>query len=117
MNPQARIRLLEQAASELLESETNASLVLGVRGSDCEPLVVTALGCSVLVAVGHGSPILMPISSLARNGGSGPRALAEGCDRTLRTVHDLPPEFVPTLFFPDPVNASHFPDGSSEAES
>ena len=59
-----RIRLLEQAASELLESETNASLVLGVRGSDCEPLVVTALGCSVLVAVGRRSPILMPISSL-----------------------------------------------------
>ena len=116
MNPQARIRLLEQAASELLESETNASLVLGVRGSDCEPLVVTALGCGVLVAVGRGSPVLMPISSLNRNGRSGPRALAEGCDRTLRTVHNLPPEFVPTVFFADPVNASRFPNGSSEAE-
>ncbi len=116
MNQQQRIRLLEQAASELLESETNASLVLGVRGSDCEPLVVTALGCSVLIGVGRRSPILMPISSLNRNGGSGPRALAEGCDRTLRAVHDLPSEFVPTLFFADPVNASHFPNGSSEAE-
>lgn len=116
MNPQARIRLLEQAASELLESETNASLVLGVRGSDCEPLVVTALGCSVLVAVGRRSPILMPISSLDRNGRSGPRALAEGCDRTLRTVHDLPSDFLPTLFFADPVSASRFPEGSSEAE-
>ena len=27
-------------------------------------------------------------------GRSGPRALAEGCDRTLRAVHDLPSEFV-----------------------
>ena len=116
MNPQARIRLLERAASELLESETNASLVLGVRGNDCEPLVVTALGCSVLVAVGRRSPILMPISSLNRNGRSGPRALAEGCDRTLRTVHALASEFVPTLFFADPVNASHFPDDPCEAE-
>ncbi|HEX4864297.1 MAG TPA: hypothetical protein VFV02_09505, partial [Acidimicrobiales bacterium] len=53
MEMQARIRLLEHAASELLESETNGSLVLGVRGSQCEPLVVTALGCSVLVAVGR----------------------------------------------------------------
>ena len=116
MNPQARIRLFEQAASELLESETNASLVLGVRGSECEPLVVTALGCSVLVAVGRRSPILVPISSLNRNGSSGPRALAEGCDRTLRTVHDLPSEFAPTLFFADPVNAGRFANGSSEPE-
>lgn len=116
MHPQTRIRLLEQAASELLESETNASLVLGVKGSDCEPLVVTALGCSVLVAVGRRSPILVPLSSLSRTGRSGPRALAEGCDRTLRTVHDLPPEFVPTLVFADPVNASRFSTRSSEAE-
>lgn len=116
MNPRARIRLLEQAASELLESETNASLVLGVRGSDCEPLVITALGCSVLVAVGHRSPILMPIASLTRNGRSGPRALAEGCDRTLRTVHDLPPDFAPTLVFNDPMNACRFANSSSEAE-
>jgi hypothetical protein len=117
MNPQARIRLLAQAASELLESETNASLVLGVRGSDCEPLVVTALGCSVLVAVGRRSPILMPISTLTRNGRSGPRALAEGCDRTLGTVHNLPSEFVPTLFFADPVNARRFLNHSSDAEA
>jgi hypothetical protein len=108
MEVQARIRLLEHAASELLESETNGSLVLGVRGRDCEPLVVTALGCSVLVAVGRRPPILMTISSLSRGGKSGPRALAEGCDRTLRTVHDLSSEFVPTLFFADPVNARRF---------
>ena len=108
MDPNSRISLLEQAASELLESETNGSLVLGVRGSDCEPLVVTALGCSVLVAVGRRSPILMAISSLSRDGRSGPRGLAEGCDRTLRTVHDLPSEFVPTLFFANPANARRF---------
>ncbi len=116
MNPQHASACWNRPPPSCLESETNASLVLGVRGSDCEPLVVTALGCSVLIAVGRRSPILMPISSLNRNGGSGPRALAEGCDRTLRAVHDLPSEFVPTLFFADPVNASHFPNGSSEAE-
>ncbi len=116
MNPQARIRLLERAASELLESETNASLELGVRGSDCEPLVITALGCTVLVAVGRRSPILIRISSLNRNGRSGPRAVAEGCDRTLRTVHDLPSEYVPTLSFTDPVSAGRFSNGTSEAE-
>jgi hypothetical protein len=107
----ARIRLLEHAASELLESETNASLMLGVQGTDCDPLdplVVTALGCSVLVAVGRRPPILMAISSLRRGNRSGPRALAEGCDRTLRRVHDLPPDFVPTLSFADPVNARRF---------
>ncbi len=111
MEPQARIRFLEDATSELLESETNGSLLLGVSGSDCEPLVVTALGCSVLVGVGRGSPILIAISSLKREGKSGPRALAEGCDRTLRTVHDLPLGFVPTLVFADPVNARHFSEG------
>lgn len=110
MQAHARIRLLEHAASELLESETNGLLVLGARGSDCEPLVVTALGCSVLVAVGRRPPILMAISSLSREGKSGPRALAEGCDRTLRTVHVLSSEFIPTLLFADPVNATRFPE-------
>src|ERR1700686_4980275 len=99
MEAHARIRLLEHAASELLESETNGSLVLGVRGSDCEPIVITALGCSVLIAVGRRSPLLMAISPLSRVGKSGPRALAEGCERTLRTVYDLSSEFAPTLFF------------------
>ena len=99
---------MEHAASELLESETNASLVLGVKGADCDPLVVTALGCSFLVAVGRRPPILMAISSLRRGNRSGPRALAEGCDRTLIRVHDLPPDFVPTLSFADPVNARRF---------
>jgi hypothetical protein len=110
MEANARISLLEHAASELLESETNGSLVLGVRGSDCEPIVITALGCSVLVAVGWRSPILMAISPLSRDGKSGLRALAEGCDRTLRMVHDLPSQFAPTLLFTDPVNATRFPE-------
>jgi hypothetical protein len=110
MEPLERIRLLERAASELLESETNGSLVLGVEGSDSEPLVVTALGCSVLVAVGRCAPILVAISSLGREGKPGPTALAEGCDRTLRRVHDLPPDFTPTLSFADPVNARRFPE-------
>jgi hypothetical protein len=108
MEPLERIRLLERAASELLESETNGSLAVGVRGSDCEPLVVTALGCSVLVAVGRRAPMLIAISSLRREGRSGPRALAEGCDRTLRRVHALPSEFTPTLSFAHPVNARRF---------
>ena len=110
MEAHARIRLLEYAASELLESETNGSLVLGVRGSDCEPIVITALGCSVLIAVGRRSPLLMAISPLSRVGKSGPRALAEGCERTLRTVYDLSSEFAPTLLFTDPVNATRFPE-------
>jgi hypothetical protein len=110
MEQQTRIRLLEEAASELLESETNGSLLLGATERDCEPFVIKALGCSVLVAVGRRPPILMAISSLSRDGRSGPRALAEGCDRTLRTVHGLPSEFVPTLFFADPVNARRFPE-------
>jgi hypothetical protein len=110
MEANARISLLEHAASELLESETNGSLVLGVRGTACEPIVITALGCSVLVAIGRQSSILMAISPLSRECKSGPRALAEGCDRTLRMVHHLPSEFAPTLLFTDPVNATRFPE-------
>jgi hypothetical protein len=108
MDQLERIRLLEHATSELLESETNGSLALGVRGLDCEPLVITALGCNVLVAVGRRSPMLMAVSSLNRDGRFGPRALAEGCDRTLRAVHGLAAEFTPTLAFADPLNARRF---------
>jgi hypothetical protein len=110
MEAHVRIRLLERAAAELLESETNGSLVLGVRGRDCEPLVVTALGWSVLIGVGRLPRVLVAMSTLSRHGTSGPRALAEGCDRTLRTVHDLPQEFAPTLFFAHPANARRFPE-------
>ena len=109
MHARTRICLLQRAACELLESETNGSLVLGVEGRDCEPLVVTALGCSVLMAIGRRQPILMSISSLSRKDRSGPRAFAEGCDRTLRVVHSLSSEFVPTVAFADPMNATRFP--------
>jgi hypothetical protein len=110
MEPLTRIRLLEHAASELLESETNGSLVLGVMGRDCEQLMVTALGCSVLVALDRRASMLMAVASLRSEGRSGPQALAEGCDRTLRTVHDLPADYVPTLAFADPANATRFPE-------
>jgi hypothetical protein len=104
----ARIRLLEHAASELLESETNGSLRIGVDGSPREPLVITAFGCSVLVAVGHGPSVLMAVSSVRSDGGPGARALAEGCDCALRAVHDLADDFTPTLSFGDPANAKRF---------
>jgi hypothetical protein len=104
----ARIRLLEQAAAELLESETNGSLCIGVDGSTQEPLVITAVGCSVLVAVGDGPAVLMPVSSIRADGGPGARALAEGCDCALRAVHGLPADFTPTVSFGDPVNATRF---------
>lgn len=106
MDPLARLRLFEHAAAELLESETNGSLTLGVRGDRREPLVINALGCSVLVAMGPGAAVLMPMRSLPRRGTSGTQALAAGCERTLRTVHGLPPGFVPTVSFDNPVNTA-----------
>jgi hypothetical protein len=109
MERPARIRLLEQAASELLESETNGSLCIGIDGSTQEPLVITAFGCSVLLAVGHRASVLTTVSSVRSRGLSGARALAEGCDRALRTVHGLPADFAPTVLFDNPANASHFP--------
>jgi hypothetical protein len=103
-----RLRILEDAASELLESERNASLLLGVSGSDCAPLVVTAMGCSLHVAFGPRTSVLIDIASLHRSGAQGPRAIAEGCDRTLRTIHHLAADFVPTLCFDDPLNTVRF---------
>ena len=108
MDPRARIGLLESAVAELLESETNGSMTLGARGRCCEPLVVTALGCSVLVAIGPRATVLTPMCWLQRRGALGPRALARGCDRTLRTVHGLPPDFVPSVTFDNPVNAARW---------
>ncbi len=46
--------MLELATAELLESETNASLRIGVKGRRCRGLVVTAAGCALVVAVEHG---------------------------------------------------------------
>jgi hypothetical protein len=105
----ARIRLLEQAAAELLASETNGSLFIGVDGSPQEPVVITAFGCTVLLAVGHRASVLMATSSVRSDGLSGARALAEGCDRALRAVHGLPADFAATVQFDNPANASHFP--------
>jgi hypothetical protein len=108
MDAHRRLRLLEHAASELLESERNASLLVGVSGSDCAPLVVTALGCSLHVALGPRGSVLIDVASLRRYGARGPRAIAEGCDRTLRTVHRLASDFVPTVSFDDPMNTVRF---------
>jgi hypothetical protein len=102
----ARLRILEQAVAELLESETNGSLIVGVSGGGREPLIVTALGCSVLVAIGPRALVLVPMRSLRSRGAIGARALAAGCERTLRTVHGLPLGFAPTVWFDNPVNAA-----------
>jgi hypothetical protein len=106
VDPLARLRLLEDAVAELLESETNGSLTIGVRGICCEPLVVTALGCTVLVAMGPRASVLIAMRSQRRRGTFGARALAAGCERTLHTVHGLPLGFVPTVWFDNPVNAA-----------
>ncbi|MGA7989691.1 MAG: hypothetical protein WCB51_14980 [Candidatus Dormiibacterota bacterium] len=92
----------------MLESETNGSLAIGVTGSDCAPLIVTAVGSSVVLAVGVIGAVLTPISSLCGRCAPGPRLLAEGCDRALRGVHRLPADFTPTLCFADPLNARRF---------
>ena len=83
-------------------------MMVGAAGADAEPLVVTAVGCSVLVAVGRRSPVLMPVAALRPRGGGGPRALAESCDRALRAVNCLPADFVLTLSFEVAANASRF---------
>jgi len=107
MDTPTRVRILEHAAAELLESESNSSVVIGALGTDCEPLVVTALGCSVVVALGHRASVLTPMASL-RGGAAGPRSLAAGCERTLRAVHGLPAGFIPTLRFSHPPNLAGF---------
>ncbi|MEA2637787.1 MAG: hypothetical protein QOE18_844 [Chloroflexota bacterium] len=106
MDPLARRRILGQAVAELLESETNGSLIVGVSRSDREPLIVTALGCNVLVGFGPRASLLVPMRALHERGTFGARALAAGCERTLRTVHGLPIGFVPTVCFDNPVNAA-----------
>jgi hypothetical protein len=110
VDPLERLRLLELATAELLESETNASLTLGAEGHPGGPMVVTALGCSVVVAIGLCAAVLMPLASPGRRRSSGARALAAGCDRTLRTVHRLPLDFVPSVAFNDPTNTAGWLD-------
>jgi hypothetical protein len=100
------LRVIEPAIAELLESETNGSLALGVGTSDCEPLVVTAIGCSVLLAIGARASVLLPVESLRRGEVCGASALAAGCERVLRMVHGLAVGSVPTVAFDNPVNAA-----------
>ena len=85
-------------------------MVIGAGGDAVELLVVTAAGCSVLVAVGHRSPILMSIAALRPRGVGGPRALAEECERTLRAINHLPADFAVSLSFDVAANASGFLD-------
>ena len=108
MNASTRVRILEEAAAELLESELNSSLIIGVRDRDCDPLVVTALGCSVLMALGARASVLLTMTSLGSVDSCGPKALALGCERTLRTVHQLSERFAPTLWFEHPRNRAGF---------
>ncbi len=83
-------------------------MLVGAVAAGSEPLVIRALGCSVLVAVGCRSPVLMAIAALRPNGAGGPRALAQSCDRALRAVNRLPADFVLTLSFDVASNASRF---------
>ncbi len=108
MDASTRLRILEEAAAELLESELNSSLFIGVRGRDCDPFVLTALGCSVRMALGPRASVLTPMASLGNGERSGPRALAAGCERTLRTAHGLSVRFAPTLRFEHPLNRAGF---------
>ena len=85
-------------------------MVVGAASPGAEPLVVRAVGCSVLVAVGRRSPVLMHVAGLRPRGAGGPRAVAESCDRALRTLNRLPADFVLTLSFDLAANASRFLD-------
>jgi hypothetical protein len=104
MDRATRIRLIQSAAVELLESESNASLRIGVRGTGCKGLVIKSAGCSVVVEVEHGGSVLLALAALR----GGPRDLAAGCDRALRTVNGLSDTFVPTVSFDNPANAVRF---------
>jgi hypothetical protein len=85
-------------------------MLVGAADAGAEPLTVRAVGCSVLVAVGRRSPVLMPVAAVHTRGVGGPSALAEHCDRALRTVNHLPADFVLTLSFDLATNASRFLD-------
>jgi hypothetical protein len=108
MDRRARICLLEHATAELLESETNDSLRIGVSGSPCDRLVITAMGSSVVVGFEHEGAVLLKVASLEGPRGRGPHVLAGGCEYTLRRVHRLSDHFVPTITFDDPSNDAGF---------
>jgi hypothetical protein len=109
MDRATRIDLLEQAAAELLESEMNASLRIGVPGCERARLVLTAAGSSVIVRLERGGSVLLPVGGLHGPAGRGPRAIAAGCERTLRTVHGLRDDFDLTVVFDNAANAARFP--------
>jgi hypothetical protein len=104
-----RIDLLEQAAAELLESETNASVRIGVPGRAGAALVLSAAGSSVIVATRHGGSVLLRVDALHGPAGCGPRAIAAGCERTLRLVHGLRDDFTIRIVFDNAANAARFP--------
>jgi hypothetical protein len=102
--------MLELATAELLESETNASLRIGVKGRRCRGLVVTATGCALVVGIEHGAQVLVNTALPDHLRDRGPRALAARCDAVLRWIHWLPDDYVPTVAFDDPSNATRFRD-------
>jgi hypothetical protein len=108
MDRPTRIGYIEHAAAELLESETNASLRIGVRGRECDRLVITAAGCSVVVALEHRGAVLLTVAALQGRQARGPRVLAAGCEYALRAIHRLSDDFVPTVAFDNPANAARF---------
>ena len=109
MDRATRIDLLEQAAAELLESETNASLRIGVLGRDRAGLVITTAGYSAVVGMHRGGSVLLRVDTLHSPSGRGPRAIAAGCERALRTVHGLCDDFALTVVFDNAANAARFP--------
>jgi hypothetical protein len=109
MDRATRIDVLEQAAAELLESETNASLRIRVPGCERAGLVITAAGSSVIVALERGGSALLRMDTLRPSSRRGPRAFAAGCERTLRAVHGLPDDFAVVVAFDNAANAARFP--------
>jgi hypothetical protein len=108
MDRRARICLLEHAAAELLESETNDSVRIGVSGHRYDRLVVTAMGFHVVVGFEHEGAVILNVAKLRGQRGRGPHLLADGCEHTLRTAHRLADDFVPTITFDDPSNDAGF---------
>ncbi len=100
--------MLELATAELLESETNASLRIGVAGRRRDALVITAAGCALVVGLEHGPQVLVNARSLDGCQDCGPRVLAARCEATLRQLHGLGDDFVPTVAFDNPHNAARF---------
>ena len=108
MDRPTRISLLEAAAAELLESETNGSLRIGAQGRRRDALVISAMGCCVVVGIENGAQILLSVAGLEGYPERGPRVLAARCEATLRRLHGLPDNFVPTVDFDNAANARRF---------